>query len=114
MAINKNHECEELNGVKCAVVEKNISEERMNFLNDLLTQNKYTVVIVTNAAPAPAEGEEAKPSTYTIGVTDLTFNPTNAIFGRLLKTSDGHIVSLSYWKQESLVSDDSIPYFGKV
>jgi hypothetical protein len=114
MAINKNHEFEDLNGVKCSIVEKNISEERMNFLNDLLTLNKYTVVIATNAAPASAEGEEPKPSTYTVGVTDLSFNPTNAIFSRLLKSSDGHIITLSYWKQESLVSDDSIPYFGKV
>ncbi len=111
MAINKNHEFEELNGVKCSIVEKNVSEERMNFLNELLSANKYAVVIVSNPAPAPAEGEEPKPSTYTVGVSDLTFNPTNAIFGRLLKTSDGHIVTLSYWKQESLVSDDEIPYF---
>ena len=36
MAINKNHEFEELDGVKCAIVEKNASKERVAFLKDLL------------------------------------------------------------------------------
>lgn len=111
MAINKNHEFEDLNGVKCAIVEKNVSEDRMKFLSDLLSLNKYQVVVSINATPAPAEDEAAKPSTYTVGVTDLTFNSINAIFSRMLKTADGHIVTVSYWKQESLVSDDSTPYF---
>ena len=35
MAINKNHEFEELGGVKCAIVEKNASKERVAFLKDL-------------------------------------------------------------------------------
>jgi hypothetical protein len=36
MAINKNHEFEELEGVKCAIVEKNVSPERVVFLKKLL------------------------------------------------------------------------------
>src|ERR1044072_1794345 len=101
MAINKNHEFEELNGVKCGIVEKNASQERVDFLKELLEFNKYTVVVAASAppkaAPAPkpvatAEGStEATPppspptpTTFTIGVTDVTFNPINAIFGRLL------------------------------
>ena len=39
MAINKNHEFEELEGVKCAIVEKNVSPERVVFLKKL--HNKY-------------------------------------------------------------------------
>jgi hypothetical protein len=127
MAINKNHEFEELEGVKCAIVEKNASSERVAFLKNLLEQNRYTVVVTASpppkAAPAPksVEGEapaapvEAPPapSTFTIGVTDVTFNPTNAIFGRLLKTKNGHVVTLAYWKQEEQSSDDSIPYFAE-
>ena len=31
MAINKNHEFEELDGVKCAIVEKNATAERVVF-----------------------------------------------------------------------------------
>ncbi len=127
MAINKNHEFEELDGVKCAIVEKNASPERVAFLKSLLEQNRYTVVVVASPppkaapAPKPVEGEEtpapveapAPPSTFTIGVTDVTFNPTNAIFGRLLKAKSGQIVTLAYWKQEEQSSDDTIPYFAE-
>ena len=127
MAINKNHEFEELDGVKCAIVEKNASPERVTFLKNLLEQNRYTVVVVASPppkaapAPKPVEGEAAPapveapppPSTFTVGVTDVTFNPTNAIFGRLLKTKNGKVVTLAYWKQEEESNDDTIPYFAE-
>ncbi len=127
MAINKNHEFEELDGVKCAIVEKNASPERVAFLKNLLEQNRYTVVVVASPppkaapAPKPVEGEAAPapveapppPSTFTVGVTDVTFNPTNAIFGRLLKTKNGQVVTLAYWKQEEESNDDTIPYFAE-
>ena len=108
MAINKNHEFEELNGIKCAIVEKNITSERCQFLQTLLTQNHYEVVVVETPAT------ETLPASYTVGVSDLTFNPINAIFGRILKTADGHIVTLAYWQQKEAISDDSIPYFNHV
>ena len=124
MPINKNHEFEDLNGVKCAIVEKNVSQDRADFLNDLLKLNNYTVVIVASppakAAPSPAKAtmEEiavnpppAPPSTFTVGVTDVTFNAINAVFGRLLKTKDGHVVTLAYWQQKEAVAHDEIPYF---
>ncbi len=137
MAINKNHEFEDLGTSKCAIVEKNASAERVQFLKTLLEFNKYEVVVVDSPAPkaAPAapvaaapvsEGGEAPapapvvaaapivpaaPTTFTIGVTDLCFNATNAIFGRQLKTTDGHIVSLAYWQEKESVSNDEIPYF---
>ena len=125
MAINKNHEFEELNGVKCGIVEKNASAERATFLQHLLELNKFSVVVAASPAPktAPAavskEGETAAvavpetPSTFTVGVTDITFNPVNAIFGRLLHTKDGHVVTLAYWQQKENVSHDEIPYFEK-
>ncbi|RYZ55605.1 MAG: hypothetical protein EOO14_13055 [Chitinophagaceae bacterium] len=128
MAINKNHEFEELDGVKCAIVEKNVSQERTAFLKELLEGNRYTVVIVPSAppkaapAPVPAEGAgEAAPEmqlppppvTFTIGVTDVSFNPVNAVFGRLLRTKDGHVVTLAYWQQKEAVAQDEIPYFEK-
>ena len=53
MAINKNHEFEELDGVKCAIVERNVSQERVNFLKELLEFNKYKVVIVASIPKAP-------------------------------------------------------------
>lgn len=122
MAINKNHEFEELNGVKCAIVEKNVSEERAEFLNDLLTLNKYNVVIIASpppkAAPAPVATVDATastipPATYTVGVTDVTFNAINAIFGRLLKTKNGRVVTLAFWQQKEVEAHDDIPYFDK-
>lgn len=147
MAINKNHEFEELNGIKCAVVEKNASADRVTFLKQLLEYNRYTVVVVaspppkvaTSTPPKAITGADANnvpppavngtqpeaqplpiaivtelpppPETFTIGVTDVTFNPTNAIFGRLLQTPDGHVVTLAYWYQKESKSHDEVPYY---
>ena len=137
MAINKNHEFEELNGVKCAIAEKNVLAERVAFLKNLLEFNKYNVIVVASPPPrvaavpavktvVPTEGnmqstpasiptelppEPPVPETFTIGVTDVTFNPTNAIFGRLLKTPTGHVVTLAYWHQKERISHDEVPYY---
>jgi len=129
MAINKNHEFEELDGVKCGIVEKNVAPQRVEFLKDLLQYNGFTVVVVASpppkaaaAAPAPkaedgtsipipATPAPAAPETFTVGVSDYTFNPINAIFGRSLKTKDGHVVTLAYWHQQEAVSHDEIPYY---
>ena len=136
MAINKNHEFEDLDGVKCAIVEKNASKDRVAFLKDLLEHNNFKVIIVPSPppkaapAPKPVESEVAstsanlsakvltpveatvdKPETFTVGVTNVSFNPTNAIFGKLLRTKDGHIVTLPYWYQKESVSHDEIPYY---
>ena len=137
MAINKNHEFEDLDGVKCAIVEKNVSPSRVEFLKKLLEYNGYTIVVVKSPppkvvakpaapaapviegsapAPVPAPVADAIPQleTFTVGVTDVVFNATNAIFGRLLYTPDGHVVTLAYWEQEENISSDDVPYFGKV
>ncbi|HMH22339.1 MAG TPA: hypothetical protein VK563_11205 [Puia sp.] len=156
MAINQNHLFDDLNGIKCAIVEKNVSKERTDFLRRMLEYNRFTVVIVpspppkaapapapvpipvatpasaqvetpasaaaTNApdpsAPAPAAQtlpaappSPPPPETFTIGVTDTSFNPTNAIFGRLLKAPGGHTVTLAYWQQKESTPDDEVPYF---
>lgn len=131
MAINKNHEFEELNGIKCGIVEKNVSPQRLEFLKKILAFNHYTVVAVTSPPPkaapvpvTPAVVNDATnppvvttapppPETYTVGVTDYTFNTINAIFGRTLKTPDGHVVTLAYWDQQEPVSHDEIPYYEK-
>lgn len=133
MAINKNHEFEELDGIKCAIVEKNVSSQRVEFLKNILQFNGYEVVVVASPAPkaaqapkpaAPANGEAQTeqvappppppaPETFTVGVTDITFNPINAIFGRALHTPDKHVVTLAYWQQKEEVSHDEVPYFEK-
>jgi hypothetical protein len=126
MALNKNHEFEELNGVKCGIAEKNVTPQRAAFLKQLLELNKYEVIVIPSPppkaapVPKPAEGQEQiapqpelppPPETFTVGVTDYTFNPINAIFGRMLKTGDGHIVTLAYWEQKEEISHDEIPYY---
>jgi hypothetical protein len=130
MALNKNHEFEELNGVKCGIVERNAKPGRVAFLKAILEYNGFEVVMVPSPPPKaaaapkppPVEGESAAPQpepppqpvppeTFTVGVTDYTFNPINAIFGRQLKTPDGHFVTLAYWNQEQATSNDEIPYF---
>lgn len=125
MAINKNHEFEEIDGVKCGIVEKNVTTERLTFLKKLLELNGYAVISAPSPPPKKAPAPPVKtgetetiinvepppPETFTVGVTDTTFNPINAIFGRLLKTGNGHVVTLAYWQQKEHVSHDEIPYF---
>jgi hypothetical protein len=129
MAINKNHEFEDLNGMKCAVVEKNVTPQRVQFLKKLLEYNHYTVVVIPTpapkiaaapiikteegVAPSPPPPPPVPPETFTVGVTDSTFNAINAIFGRTLKTPDGHIVTQAYWLQKESVSNDEVPYYEK-
>ena len=120
MAINQNHLFEDLDGVKCAIVEKNANQSRVNFLKALLEINNYTVIVVNSpppkGTPAPTElasVEPVAPTTFTIGVTDVCFNATNAVFGRLLRTDEGSVVTMPYWQQKEEKSDDSIPYFEK-
>lgn len=122
MAINKNHEFEELNGVKCAIVEKNASEKRVQFLKELLDINGYTVVVVPSPPPkvpvaTPNEVNStdipADPPSFTLGVTDVSFNPVNAVFGRLLKTKDGRVVTLAYWQGKEEIPRDDVPYFAR-
>ena len=96
MAINKNHEFEDLGTAKCAIVEKNASAERVAFLKKLLEFNKYEVVVVESPAP------KAAPSA-----------PSPSSVEGELKTEEGTIVSLAYWQQKEKVSNDEIPYFEK-
>ena len=133
MAINKNHEFEDLDSIKCAIVEKNASPERVAFLKQLLELNKYQVVVVGSPAPkaapaapvAAAEGDAttpappvpeapAAPTTFTVGVTNLTFNATNAIFCSKVKTDHVTTVNLAYWQEKEAVSNDEVPYFEQV
>ncbi len=122
MAINKNHEFEEIDGVKCGIVEKNVQSERVDFLKELLSLNGFNVVVVPSQPPKTAPvttiiGEETGietallPTTFTVGVTDYTFNSVNAIFGRLLKTKQGHTVTQAYWNQKEDDTIDEIPYY---
>ena len=116
MALNPNHTFEDLGDKKCSIVEKNCTPDRADFLNKLLTYNGFEVVVVKSPPPKAAKpatpiaesanadvpvGVETSPplDTYSVGVTDLTFNPANAVFNRDLKTPKGDVVTSAYWKQ---------------
>ena len=94
MAINNaKHIVGEIDGVRCTIVESGITLDRLAFLTDLLQFNDFDIKEMK--VPSEVEGEEPK---YTIGVTDLVFNPVFAIYERSLKTRDGKFVTPAYWK----------------
>lgn len=96
MGINSiKHIIGEIDGVRCTIVESGITMERAAFLTELLSLNSLEVKEMV--IRPENEGEEAK---YTIGVTDLLFNPVFAIYERRLKTMAGGLVTPGYWKQE--------------
>lgn len=77
-------------------IEKKISQERVDFLIDLLEFNGLEVL--TEELKRKTEED---PILFNVAVTDMTFNPTIAVYQRILKTKDGHIVTPDYWNQLS-------------
>lgn len=97
------HIVEEIDQVKCTLVESGISKERAEFLKEILEFNKYEVKIEMEI-----KKEEDEPDTFKIGVTDIVFMPVIAIYGRQLKHKDGRVISPGYWHQET---KDIEPYY---
>ncbi|HLN19676.1 MAG TPA: hypothetical protein VK213_01205 [Bacteroidales bacterium] len=101
MAINNaKHVIGEINGVRCTIIETGATRERAAFLNELLSVNNLEVLEMKEAIKNPGDEQ-----LYTIGVTDLVFNPVFAIYERRLKTAEGSIVTPGYWKQECTECD---------
>ena len=123
MALNPNHTFEDLGEVKCSIVEKNCNAERVEFLKKILELNGFTVTVVKSpppkAAPKPLITIESpvetipSPETFTVGVTDLSFNTINAVYNRELKTEDGQIVMPDYWKQSGTIPDEVDSWYWK-
>lgn len=96
MALNNaKHIIGEINGIRCTIVETGITTERAAFLTELLSLNNLEVQEMKEPEKEPG----SEPS-YTIGVTDLVFNPVFAIYERRLKTGEGNIVTPGFWNQE--------------
>jgi len=92
MALNKGkHLVEEIDGVRCTVVEKGITPERAEFLKKLLELNGYEVKTAVEADPVKIK----------LGVTDILFNPVIDVYERRLKSPSGKKVTPAYWLQES-------------
>lgn len=94
----------EIDGTRCTIVESNVPVARMEFLRELLTFNGLEVKV---RAEAPA-GEVSEPL-YTVGVTDLIFNPVYAIYERTLLKPDGAIVTPAWYRQLGGATD--VPYY---
>ncbi|MCF8372962.1 MAG: hypothetical protein K9H64_15175 [Bacteroidales bacterium] len=104
MPLNKGkHIVQEIDGVLCTVVESGINSDRLTFLKELLEFNQFEVKVVE------VPGEEGHATTYTIGVTDLVFNPVIAVYEKSLKHPNGRKVSPASWDQEKEV--EHLPYF---
>ena len=84
MAINKNHEFEDLGTSKCAIVEKNASPERVEFLKTLLEFNKYEVVVVDSPAPkaAPAAPVAAPAAAGAAGAVGVAVGGRGAVWAK--------------------------------
>ncbi|MGA1976712.1 MAG: hypothetical protein ABSG89_02535 [Bacteroidales bacterium] len=96
MAIsNAKHIIGEIDGVRCTIVDSGVTMERAAFLRGLLEFNNLEVMESKITSDPP--GQEPR---YTIGVTDLVFNPAFAVYERILKTPEGGFLSPGYWKQE--------------
>jgi hypothetical protein len=101
MAINiAKHIVGEIDGVRCTIVETGATLERIAFLRDLLEFNGFEVKEMKEVSEI--KGDDLK---YTIGVTDLVFNPVYSIYECLLKTREGSHVTPGYWKQECIDCD---------
>ena len=92
MALNKGkHIVEEIDGVRCTVVETGVTPERLDFLKKLLEINGYVV-----KTGLDKDGVSVK-----IGVTDILFNPVVDVYKRRLKSPSGKKVTPAYWLQQS-------------
>jgi len=97
MPLKAKHIVEEINGQRCTIVEKGASSSRVDFLKNLLEFNKFEVLVSEDKK----ETEDA-PTLFTIGVTDLVFNPVIAVYEMNLKAPGGKKVSPAYWDQKTV------------
>ncbi len=106
MVLGGKHLFGSIDDIRVTFIEKKIEEDRKDFLKKLLEKNDFEVVIQEEKRKS-----EEEPQLYSVGVTDMTFNPTTFIFQRRLKTLDGeHIVNQDYWNQKS---EDTKPQYWK-
>ncbi len=105
---NAKHIIGEIDGIRCSIVESGVTMERAAFLRQLLEFNNYEVREQKVVSDDPA----AEPA-YTIGVTDLVFNPVFAIYDFSLRTPEGGRVTPGYWLQECIDCNPSYWLRGK-
>lgn len=105
MSLNKGkHNVGEVDGVRCTIVETGITKNRADFLKELLNINGFEVKIQEEITDPPAETK-----TFTLGVTDIVFNPVIAVYQKRLLRKDGRKVTPAYWNQAG--AEENKPYW---
>lgn len=97
----------EVAGTRCSVVEMECNENRAGFLKKLLEHNGYEVLIQEELATAEPEVDKS----FTVGVTDITFNAVVAVYQRRLRTFSGKRVTPGYWNQ---MTEDIDPWYWRI
>lgn len=103
MALAGKHLFGSIDDTRVTFVEKKVDENRKEFLKKLLEHNGFEVIIQEEK-----RASEEEPQLYTVGVTDMVFNPTIWVFQRKLKTFDGRKVTQDYWNQ---LTEDTHPQY---
>jgi len=105
MALGGKHLFGSIGETRVTFIEKKVNEDRKYFLKKLLEHNGFEVIIAEEKRKT-----EEEPQLYTVGVTDMTFNPTTSVFERRLKTLDGRKVTHDYWNQ---TTEETKPQYWK-
>ena len=96
MGLGGKHLFGSIDETRVTFVEKQVTEQRAEFLKKLLEHNGFEVLIQEEKRKT-----EEDPQLYTVAVTDMVFNPTIWVYQRKLKTFDGRKVTPDYWHQRS-------------
>ncbi len=105
MALQGKHQFGSIGETRVTFVEKKVTADRKDFLQKLLEHNNFTVLVQEEKRK-----NEEDPQLYTVGVTDMVFNPTIWIFERKLKTFGGKKLNQDYWNQKT---EDTSPQYWK-
>lgn len=102
MPLNKaKRAIEDVAGVRCAVADTGVTEQRAIFLKDLLVHNGFEV-----------HTEQLADGTFKVGVTDVVFHPIVDVYKRRLRSLNGKHVTPAYWLQMSdAETEDEVNYW---
>ena len=104
MELRGKHVVDELDGVRCTIVESGLTGERKEFLSQLLRQNGFEV------KTTPGVGKEENASeTWILGVTDILLNPVIVLYQQKFFREDGKVVTPAFWREDFTEAD--LPYW---
>lgn len=102
--IKGKHNIAEIEGTRCTLIETGATQERAEFLKNLLVFNGYEVKMEKEKAKDGTDLE-----TFAVGLTDILFNPMIAVYEKKLFRKDGLTVTPAFWNQAQ--DQDTLPYW---